>query len=116
MVSLWKSLPTMMNAGDARTFRKDLAEFMKEMLMSVGHKHLLHKMLELQCCWNGFLRKYHYVLLPCNVYPQTSAIGLMKSCNGLKVVKKLHSFKAVLICSKTLENASIAPRNLHSPI
>lgn len=37
--------------------------------LSLRHKPLLHKMPELQCLWDSFLRKYHYVLLPCNDYP-----------------------------------------------
>lgn len=60
---------------------------MKEMFMSVKHKPLIHKMPELQCCWDSFLSKYHYVVLPCNDYPETSIFGLINSCNGSKLVK-----------------------------
>lgn len=76
MVNLWKSLPQKVDAGGVRGFRKDLYDSMKEMFISVRHNPLLHKTPQLQCRWDGFLRKYHYVLLLCNDYRQSRLINI----------------------------------------
>lgn len=85
--------------------------------MSVRLKPLPQKMPELQCCWHGFLRKHHYVLLPCNSYPQTSSCGLIdKFSSGLKLVKYLQDCVAHLNFSKSLKKTSVPPKKVHSQI